>query len=247
MPSAPASTYANALTSASSNPFSKIRLSIRAIIIKSFVRCARFPALIFAVKFSILSCVCSTSVPNKEFFLSPVLSSIITAETPTRSNVLTLYTKCSIIPPVSPSNMIGFVVTSNTSSTVRSLEDMSTSSISGFPFAVESHRLDNHIASNWSISPLLATTVFSAINPVRPLCTSSVFTIGHNCNNCRNRFLRYSGIAVLSRITASIFLTCSLYVYGISINWPPHFFRFSMTLSRITSIGSFSQLSPCIT
>ena len=41
-------------------------------------------------KFSIESCVCSTSVPNREFFFKPVLSSIITAETPIRSNVRTL-------------------------------------------------------------------------------------------------------------------------------------------------------------
>ena len=93
----------------------------------------------------------------------------MTAETPILSSVLTLYTKCSVSPPVSPSSIIGLVVTSIMSSIVRSLDDMSTSSISGFPLAVESHRELTHMASNWSNSPLFSTIVFSAISPVRPL------------------------------------------------------------------------------
>ena len=129
-------------------PFSRIKLSIRAMIIKSSLSCACFPALIFSQKWAMLSCVCSTSLPNKEFFFNPVLSSIIIAETPRRSKVRTLYTKCSIKPPVSPSNMMGLVDTSITSSMVRMRLDISTSSISGFPFAVESHRLLIHMASN---------------------------------------------------------------------------------------------------
>ena len=136
----------------------------------------------------------------------------MTADTPMRSSVRTLYTKCSTKPPVSPSKIIGFVVTSITSSIVRSLEDRSTSSISGFPFAVESHRLDSHIASNWSSSPLCATMVFSAMSPVSPLCTSMVFTTGHSFMSCRRRRRLYSGIESRSRILSSIFRTRSLQV-----------------------------------
>ena len=153
------------------------------MIINSSVRCALFPAEIFSQKRSMDSCVCTTSVPNREFFLSPVLSSIMIAETPNRSNVRTLYTKCSGSPPVSPSKMIGFVVTSITSSIVLILEDISTNSISGFPFTVESQRLEIHIASNWSKFPSDFTTVFSATSPLNPLCTSMVFTTGQNLIN----------------------------------------------------------------
>ena len=146
--SAPASTNANARSNASSSPRSSIRLSIRAHIMNSFVFCAFFPARILSLKPDILSCVCFTSVPNKLFFFRPVLSSIITIETPRRSRVLTVYTKCSGLPPVSPSKIIGLVVTSVMSSIVRKRLVMSTSSISGFPLAVESHKELTHIASN---------------------------------------------------------------------------------------------------
>ena len=148
MPSAPAATNARARSKASSTPFSKIRLSIRAMIIKSSVNWAFFPARILALKFSMLSCVWATSVPNREFFFSPVLSSMMTAETPIFSSVRTVYTKCSVMPPVSPSNTMGFVVTSVTSSMVRKRLVISTSSISGLPLAVESHSELIHIASN---------------------------------------------------------------------------------------------------
>ena len=70
------------------------------------------------------------------------------ADTPIRSSDLTVYTKWSIRPPVSPSKIIGFVVTSIISLIVRNLDVISTTSISGFPFSVESHKLDTHIASN---------------------------------------------------------------------------------------------------
>ena len=73
---------------------------------------------------------------------------MITAETPIFSRDLTVYTKCSVSPPVSPSKMIGFVVTSVTSSIVLNRLVISTSSISGFPLAVESQREEIHIASN---------------------------------------------------------------------------------------------------
>ena len=43
------------------------------------------------------------------------LSSMITAETPSRSSVFTVETKCSGLPPVSPSNTIGLVVISRMS------------------------------------------------------------------------------------------------------------------------------------
>ncbi len=150
-------------------PCSKIKLSIRAQIIKSFVRCAFFPAIIFLEKSSIDACVCNTSFPNKEFFFNPILSSIITIDTPIRSKERTVYTKCSASPPVSPSKIIGFVVTSQISSIVRKREVISTNSMSGFPFAVESHNELIHIASNWRAPPFSSTTVFSTINPVNPL------------------------------------------------------------------------------
>ena len=86
--------------------------------------------------------------PIKLFFFSPVLSSIITALTPMRSNVRTLYTKCSVNPPVSPSRMIGLVVTSIMSSIVRKRDVISTNSISGFPLSVLSQREDTHMPSN---------------------------------------------------------------------------------------------------
>ena len=188
---------------------------------KSSVSWAFFPARIFWLKCSILSWVCATSVPNSEFFLSPVLSSMITAETPIFSRDLTVYTKCSVSPPVSPSKMIGFVVTSVTSSIVLNRLVISTSSISGFPLAVESQREEIHMASNWSNLPSCSTTVFSAIRPVIPLWTSSAFTIGLMPSNCFNRFRLYSGIASLALIFLLSSLICGSYVYGISMILPP--------------------------
>ena len=146
--SAPARVKANALADTSSIPRSRIKDSIRAQIIKSLVFCAFFPAAIFSQKFSIKSCVCVTSVPNSEFFFRPVLSSIIIMETPILSRVRMVYTKCSVNPPVSPSKIIGFVVTSIISLICRKREVISTSSISGFPSAVESQREEDHMASN---------------------------------------------------------------------------------------------------
>ena len=63
---------------------------MRAMIMNSRVFSAALPAAIFAQKFSMLSWVWGTSVPKREFFFSPVLSSIITADTPMRSSVRTL-------------------------------------------------------------------------------------------------------------------------------------------------------------
>ncbi len=84
-----------------------INSSILAIIIKSSVTCAFFPILIFKVNSSSVANSCFTLVPNKEFFFNPTLSSIITALIPFLSKVLTVKTKCSAIPPVSPSYIIG--------------------------------------------------------------------------------------------------------------------------------------------
>ena len=58
------------------------------------------------------------------------------------------YLSLSFFPPVSPSKIIGFVVTSMISSIVRKRLDRSTSSISGFPREMESHREETHMASN---------------------------------------------------------------------------------------------------
>ena len=74
-------------------------------------------------------------------------------ETPIRSSDRTVYTKCSVSPPVSPSKIIGFVVTSKMSSMVRKREVISTSSMSGLPLAVESQRELTHMASNCRAPP----------------------------------------------------------------------------------------------
>ena len=165
----------------------------------SFVRWAFFPARIFSLKFSMVSWVCCTSVPKRLFFFSPVLSSMITIDTPIRSRLRTVYTKCSVSPPVSPSKMIGFVVTSMMSSIVRKREVMSTSSMSGFPFAVESHRELSHIASNWCAPPSWCTTVFSTIRPVSPSWASIAVTRPFTSIIRRSRPRRRSGIARSAR------------------------------------------------
>ena len=64
--------------------------SWKLLIINSSVSCVALPAAIFSQKCSILSCVCMTSVPNREFLFSPILSSIIIADTPIRSNERTV-------------------------------------------------------------------------------------------------------------------------------------------------------------
>ena len=99
------------------------------------------------------------------------------------------YTKCSVLPPVSPSTINGLVVTSNISSIVLTLLEKSTTSLSGFPFKVESHKELSHMASY----SLLQTFVFSTIKPVRPLDTSITLTIFFEFNNSFNFFLLISG------------------------------------------------------
>ena len=60
------------------------------MIMKSSVSWACLPARILAENSSMPAWVCSTSVPNRLFFLSPVLSSMMIADTPMRSRVRTL-------------------------------------------------------------------------------------------------------------------------------------------------------------
>ena len=93
---------------------------------------------------------------------------------------------------------------------VRNRDVMSTSSMSGFPFAVLSHRELTHMASNWSSLPSCSTTVFSTIRPVKPLWASITFTIGVMEISWRSLLRRYSGIPSFSRSCRSIFRTFSL-------------------------------------
>ena len=67
-----------------------LRCGTAAPLILSWVFCAALPAAIFSEKFSMESCVCLTSVPKREFFLSPVLSSTMIMDTPMRSKVRTV-------------------------------------------------------------------------------------------------------------------------------------------------------------
>ena len=76
---------------------------MRAKIMKSSVAWAFLPSRILWQNPSMLSWVCGTSVPNREFFFNPVLSSMIAADTPSLSSVLTVNWKCSGCPPVSAS------------------------------------------------------------------------------------------------------------------------------------------------
>lgn len=59
-------------------------------IMKSLVFWAFFPARILLLKFSMVSWVWTTSVPKREFFFSPVLSSMTIMLTPMRSRVRTV-------------------------------------------------------------------------------------------------------------------------------------------------------------
>ena len=63
---------------------------MRAQIMKSFVRRAWQPARIFSLKCSMEYWVWTTSVPKRLFFFRPVLSSMITMETPMRSRERTV-------------------------------------------------------------------------------------------------------------------------------------------------------------
>ena len=89
-PSAPAAMYALARSSASSTECPAMMLSRRAMIMNSLVTWAFFPARIFSQKSSIAAWVCTTSVPKREFFFRPVLSSMMTMDTPIRSRERTV-------------------------------------------------------------------------------------------------------------------------------------------------------------
>ena len=144
------------------------------MIMKSRVTWACLPALILSANACGSSRTCTASVPNSEFCLRPVLSSMMTADTPARSRVLTVYLKCSMRPPVSPSTMIGLVETSMISSMVSMRLDQSTSSMSGLPLKDESHRLLTQNASYSRTLIVFSSTdfTFSTINADRPLETS---------------------------------------------------------------------------
>ena len=167
---------------------------MRGMIMKSSVTCARLPICSRTQNSSIVDWVCSTSVPNNEFFLSPSLSSMITAEAPSRSSDRTVNTKCSGFPPVSPSKIKGFVVVSKISPIVCSRELISTASMSGFPRAVESVNDDPHIPSNSTWTPSRFTEVDSTMSPVRPLCTSRMRTRSLLLSRRRRRESRTFGV-----------------------------------------------------
>ena len=69
-----------------------------------------------------VSCLAPDWSLNNEFFFNPILSSTIIAETPNLSNVRIVNGKCSNLPPLSASNINGFVVTSNKSPNPANLE-----------------------------------------------------------------------------------------------------------------------------
>lgn len=103
MASAPASMKALARLSASSSPQPAMSASSRAMIMNSSVTLAAWPARILAQKSSTSASSCLRSVPNREFCFSPVLSSMMHAETPIASSERTVKWKISGAPPVSPS------------------------------------------------------------------------------------------------------------------------------------------------
>ena len=157
---------------------------------------------------------------------------MIIAETPNLSSVLTLNLKCSILPPVSPSTMMGFVVTSNISSIVENREEKSTNSVSGFPLAVESVRLLSQIPSNSIFCPFFSILIFSTIKPVSPLCASKIRTTGFTLINRRNVFIRFPGVipCALTALIKSVDEIPSVY-FG-STSSPSHSARISITRCR---------------
>lgn len=94
------------------------------------------------------------------------------ADTPSRSSVRTWNTRCSTNPPVSPSRIMGLVDTSMICWMVSTREEKSTSSMSGFPLAVESHRLETHMASKLLVCPSDSALTVSTMRAVRPLWAS---------------------------------------------------------------------------
>jgi len=169
---------------------------------------------------------------------------MITAEMPCRSNVRTVNTKCSILPPVSPSKMIGFVVHSRILFKSCKRVVRSTASMSGLPLLVESVRLLDHIPSKTSRLSPFCTSRFSMISPQSPSCASKIRTIGLASIKRRNDFKRTSGVVPIVFISLSSpdeLIPC---VYGISITFPPCSFITSNTCSRISRKGPLFQSSP---
>ena len=98
---------------------------------------------------------------------------------------------------------MGLVVTSMISLMVFIREEKSTSSMSGFPFVVESHREDTHIPSNCRIPPPSITAAFSAMRPVRPLWASMHVTSPLRPISHFSRPRRRSGMDACARAAAS--------------------------------------------
>ena len=108
----------------------------------------------------------------------------------------TLKKKCSSLPPVSPSRMMGFEVTSMISLMVLMRLVRSTSSMSGLPLKVESQRLLTHMAS-YSLTVAVSVSsmrVFSTIRPESPLEASITRTHGLIFSILRSFARRTSGV-----------------------------------------------------
>ena len=84
---------------------------------------------------------------------------------------------CSILPPLSASNIRGFVVTSKISFIQFTLVEYSTDWLSGFPLNAESVKLDDHMPSNSSNSFFLVIFSFSITNPDKGEWASKILTI----------------------------------------------------------------------
>ena len=143
--------------------------------------------------------------------------------------------------------MMGFVVTSNISSIVEKREEKSTSSVSGFPLAVESVRLLSQIPSNSIFLPSLFILVFSTIKPVNPLCASKMRTIGFILINRRRVLIRFPGV-IPCAFTAEIRSVEEIpSVYFGSTSTPPHSAKVSITRWRISFWIPVFQSSPWTT
>ena len=150
------------------------------------------------------------------------------AETPNLSRVLTLNDRCSSLPPLSASNISGLVVTSNKSPKLLNLDEKSNDWLSGLPLTLESVKLEDHIESNCSIFFPLLYLIFSAIKPDKGLWHSKTLT----------KFLFSRSLLKIEILDVGVKLLITLdlieldeifFVYLISINLPPHFFKVSIT------------------
>ena len=196
-PSAPASMYSSALSRASSKPASAMRLSSRAMTMKSSPITTSLPALIFWAKTN-GSSSSWLAEPSRLFLLGNTLSSIITAETPNRSRFLTMYSNWEASPPVSPSTIMGLVVTLSISSMVRARESLPTMEASGNPLVAESVRLLSHIPSYSTTRPFIWTRAFSTTNPLRPLWASRIRANPFREMHSRKPLSRSQGLILFS-------------------------------------------------